>query len=134
MDFRLADAIVPWRPEDIPDKDLLFMRAHRSYFADDGSIGVGVFRNHPTEQDGMSTDWEKYSTPQEARDRARTPGDNAVLKMVAGDVRGIPGQTVVHEPLAHNRAHTEVFGDKKPTPEVRVLFSRIVDYAIRLDE
>ena len=130
----MADAIDPWPTEDIPDNDLLFMRAHRNYFEDDGSLGIGVFRNRPTEQDGMSTDWEKYSTPQEARDRARTPRDNAILKMVAGDVRRIPSQTVVHEPDPHNRAHTEVFGDKKATPEVRVLFGRIFEYAIRLDE
>ncbi len=70
-----------------------------------------AFRNHPPESGGMSTDWEKYATAEQCRNRAKIPADNAVIRMNAGRIRQIPGQTVEHAPLPENRAHTEVYGD-----------------------
>ena len=70
---------------------------------------------------GMSTDWEKYATAEQTRHRGRQPAENyAVIELVAGEVRGVPEQTVVHTPNREldNRAHTDVFGEK--TPEVRL--------------
>jgi len=70
----------------------------------------------------MSADWAKYSTSEEARQRARIPADNYVVEFRAGAARTIPGQTVVHSPdeATDNRAHTDVFGEK--TAEARTLF------------
>lgn len=76
--------------EQIPDEDLLFMRAHRMFFRD-GQFAPGVFRD---QGDGMSVDWERYSTPEETRLRARRPEDNAVIEMVTGEVRAIPPVSV----------------------------------------
>ncbi len=48
-----------WKVEIIHDKDKLFYRVHKSFLRA-GKLLLGVFREIG---DGMSTDWEKYSTP-----------------------------------------------------------------------
>ena len=103
----------------------------------DGRPIPGVFRNRGKAGDeGMSTDWSEYSTPQETRDRARAPERNAVIGMVVGDVRRIPEQVVQHRPYPDNRAHTNVEGFKKANvagTQVRYLFLNIWRWAIELD-
>lgn len=105
--------------EQIPDADPLYMRAHKNYFRD-GELAPGVFRDHGA---GMSTDWSRYATPADTRNRRRVPADNAVLSLVVGGVREIPGLAVQHTPQLDNDAHTDVFGEK--TPEVRRKLLRI---------
>ena len=132
--------MTPWPIEEIPDGDALYMRVHRQWFRPDGSIINACFRNRPDDSGGMSTDWARYSTPEETRQRARRPQDNAVVAMNVGQVRAIPGQTVQHSPifghsdLPDNRAHTDVFGSKEQDPEVRLQFRRISTLVLRLDE
>jgi len=92
------------------------MRAHRQFLAGPSRVMPIAFRNHPPDGGVMSTDWEKYSTAEECRGRAKIPADNALIRMNTGLVRQVPGQTVVHEPLPENRAHTGVHGDKKSDP------------------
>ena len=60
-------------------------------------------------------------------------GDNAVIRLMADDVRCIPDQTVVHTPdlATRNRAHTDVFGEK--STEARLKFSRIYKLVIPLE-
>ena len=70
----------------------------------------------------MSTDWSKYSTPMNTRDRARNPDRNGVISLGVGAVRAIP-QVVGHSPIASNRAHTDVAGEK--STEVRAMLRRI---------
>ena len=72
-----------WPVEDIPDGDKLFMRVHRNW-CPGGDLSPGVFRDHGG---GMSTDWERYSTPQEARD----PGP---LDRLAAGGTGLAGAAV----------------------------------------
>lgn len=124
-----------WPVEDIPAEALLYMRVHKMWCRD-GDVLPGAFSNHgdDTGRPGMSTDWEKYSTPEDTRNRTkRDPLNYGVVKMIAGRVRGIPDQTVEHTPVhPDNRAHTDVFGDKDSNPEVRVLLRRASDWAIRL--
>lgn len=96
------------------------MRVHRQNVDEDGKPKAGAFTNQPTDQDGMSTDWDMYSVPVRTRERGRVPSDNAVIKMNVGKVRGLPGQRVQHSPSLSNRAHTDVFGDKRRDPEVRL--------------
>jgi len=122
-----------WESEPILDEDFLFMRVHKTWAKRDGSISLGVFKNTPTPQDGMSTDWQKYSTPEETRSHsARKPPDEyAVIRMLAGKVRTIPKQEVEHTPLPDNRAHTDVFGEKDE--EARLLFGRIYEMVIGFD-
>jgi len=76
----------------------------------------------------MSTDWSRYSTPEETLARARKPEDNGVVEMVVGAVRAIPNLRVEHVPLPENRAHSEVFGKKDV--EARVLLQRACRWSL----
>jgi hypothetical protein len=80
----------------------------------------------------MSVDWEKYSTAEMTRARAINPAKNGVVSLEAGMVRAVEGLTVGHRPSkkANNRAHSEVFGDKKSDPQVRVTLRRIARWEI----
>jgi hypothetical protein len=106
-----------WEKESIPDDAILFMRVHRSLFPD-GEIIPYAFTKHG-DPPGMSTDWNRHSTAEECRQRARQvgklPENYAVIWMPVSGVRNIPGQTVEHTPIYQppivNRAHTDVFGD-----------------------
>jgi hypothetical protein len=114
-----------WESEDIPSEDSLLMRVHQTFLDDEGEPIPAAFRNQPPKTGGMSTDWERYSTPEETMARAREPMANIVIALLTGAVRGIPNQVVVHTPdaVTRNRAHTDVFGEK--TVEVREGFMRI---------
>ncbi len=72
----------------------------------------------------MSTDWSKYSSPEETLLRVthRPPEEFAVVSLPVGEVR-ILGQLVEHDPYPDNRAHTNVIGEKDP--EIRIKLSRL---------
>ncbi len=116
----MASQEVIWPAEEIPDRDLLFMRAHKDFVQPSGKPAAGVFRDQGP---AMSTDWAKYATPSDTQHRARVPADNAVIQFAAGSARDI-GLDVTHSPDIEwqNRAHTDVAGEK--TPEVRVKLRR----------
>lgn len=114
------------------------MRVHKNDLDKNGWPQVGAFRNRSpeglplTDADGMSTDWAKHATAQDTLQRAKTPSDNIVVRLIAGKVRQIPEQIVEHTPIepnsensAGNRAHSDVRGNKKLNPEVRVKFRKI---------
>ena len=71
----------------------------------------------------MSTDWQKYFTPEQTIARARQPTANIIIEFLTGAVRKIPNQLVINTPEVDNRAHTDVFGEK--TVEVRERFMQI---------
>ena len=123
--------IETWPIELVPDTNLLFMRVHQNNIRE-GSLLPIVFVNHGEgEEEGMSTDWNKYSTPEETKNRGyatRPSWKGGVIQMVVGDIRKITWQTVQHSPLADNRAHTNVKG-RKDTQE-RYLFMRVWTWAI----
>jgi hypothetical protein len=123
-----------WANEDIPNVDLLFMRVHRQDIDENGKPKPGAFKNRPKgiPGSGMSTDWDKYSTPQETQQRAKNPPDNAVIQLVCGKVHQVPDQKVVHTPNRelNNRAHTDVYGDKNT--EVRLKLMNIYEMVISL--
>lgn len=126
MDSDVVNAIdANWESEEIPGEDSLLMRVHQNYLDNEGEPIPGAFRNRPLKTDGMSTDWERYSTPEQTRLRAPNPMANIVISLLARAVRSIPNQLVVHTPNAetNNRAHTDVFGEK--TVEARERLMRI---------
>ncbi|HEY3244813.1 MAG TPA: hypothetical protein VGM03_15840 [Phycisphaerae bacterium] len=96
-----------WPVEDIPSGDSFYKRVHRNLFKPDGTVMTGAFAHRE-----MSVDWSKYSTPEETRQRADNPSDQAVLEMNVGEVRQVAGQSVEHAPLASNRARSHVIGNK----------------------
>ena len=118
-----------WEREEIPDQDRLFMRVHINTWVRNDEVLPGAFDNRPAGAAGMSTDWERYSTPEETRERGRNPWRQAVIEFLVGDARALPGQTVEHRPQDDNRAHTEVVGEK--SEKVRVKFTRIWKWAIQ---
>ncbi|MGH2531680.1 MAG: hypothetical protein ACRDJW_05180 [Thermomicrobiales bacterium] len=131
----------PWPVESIPDSATVYMRVHKQYIKR-GQISASCFKNQadPTSpRAGRSTDWSTYSTPEECRDRARHPRDNAVIELVVGDIRSIEGQSVEHTPIPNaperkgNRAHTDVFGDKDDL-EVKLRFRRCSKLILALCE
>jgi hypothetical protein len=71
---------VKWQVEHIPDDADVFMRAHRMFFRK-RVLQPGVFRAHDA---GMSVDWEKYSAPEDTRQRAADPQVNAVISLNVG--------------------------------------------------
>jgi len=121
--------------EDIPDEDFLYMRVHTTNIDDDGEPFPRAFKNQPTEQDGMSVDWSKYTTPIETKNRARKPNENVVIQFMAGNARTIPNQSVEHKPINNppNQAHSEVLGSKKTPTEVRARFMDIYNIILPLE-
>jgi len=119
-----------FRVEEIPDADALFMRAHRNLLRD-GLIVPGVFRAPGS---GMSVDWSKYSSPEQARLRAKNPFDNAVLALIAGEIRDKVSLPVLHKPEPENQSHSEVMlpENGEDLTEVRIKLSRIAKIAIPL--
>jgi hypothetical protein len=114
--------------EQIPDDANLFMRLHRNWLLDNGEVNPGFFRNRPTSDDGMSCDWDKYSTAAQTRERAKNPDVNGVLQFVARDARSLPDQRLAHDPQQENRAHSQLFGEK--TTEIRLKLKRLCKWAI----
>lgn len=126
----MADALA-FSIEDIPDTDSVYMRAHKAYFRD-GQLEPGVFTSK--EGPGMSVDWDKYSSKEETRQRARTPIDNAVIALSAGGIRGIDALDVRHLPEPENRAHSEVdlTIKREELTEIRLLLKRLALIVIPL--
>lgn len=118
-----------WESEQIPQQNHLFMHVHEMWRRN-GFISPGAFQNHG---EGMSTDWQKYATPQQTRRRAKQPGHNAVVTLHVGSVRQLPEQQVEHTPnvAEDNRAHTDVYGKKDE--EVRMKLRRIGQIVIGFD-
>ena len=96
-----------WPIERIPDAGRLFYRVPAAALLGGDKLGPNVFRST---EGTMSCDWEKYSTPEETRLRARNPDNHGIVTLVAGQVREIEHLQVVHEPLSNNRAHSSVQG------------------------
>jgi hypothetical protein len=121
---------MPWPVEGIPDEDWLYRRIHRIHLRH-GDIDAAAFTNTKGDN-GMSLDWARYSTAQQARERARDPEVNAVAALETGRVRGLPGQLVEHVPIEDNRAHSSVTGEK--TPKVRLELKRLCSLVIPLQD
>ena len=119
---------IDWPAENIPNEDNVFYRIHKMWI-EGGEPVPGSFRN----RDGaMSTDWSKYSTAEQTRQRATSlPADNGIVLLNVGEIRSVPNQIVSHAPLYDNRAHSHVIGEKDT--EVRLKLLRICRWAINLE-
>jgi len=129
LTFRVVDLVTgtvsPWPRENIPYNDRLFMRVHQNLLPKSGELVPTAFRD---QGEGMSTDWEKYSPPHDTKQRASKPSENGVIQMQAGLVEEIETLAVEHRPIADNRAHTDVLGEK--TVEVRFRLSRVSQWVL----
>jgi hypothetical protein len=120
-----------WPQELIPDDGLLYMRAHRMYIKA-GELLPNVFCDHPKLNGAMSTNWQKYCSPEQCRAMANRPEDNGVISLIVHDVRQIPLK-VDHTPNYErkDRSHADVSGEK--TAKVRVQLLKAVHWCLRLE-
>ncbi len=126
---------VTWQVEQILDGCVVYMGAHRIYYRN-GNLQPGVFRVR--EGDGISVDWEKYSTAEETRQRSKGLEDNAAIRLPVGDVRKTKPLRVEHSPDVerNNRAHGDILGlpsDKPDLTETRLVLLELAVTAIGLD-
>ena len=119
--------------EDIPDSALLYLRVHKTYIDDEGEVNVGVFKEQEEgNQKSMSTDWEKYSTPEDSRNRARKPDLNGIVHFIAGNLRNLT-LSVTHSPIdpnptiKANQAHTNIKGKNKPIEDDQEIRLKLLD-------
>ncbi len=115
--------------EIIQDQDSVFRNVHKNWFDEDGTIMPGAFRS--SDDSGVSVNWSKYSTPEESRNKAKTPSDNAVISLVAGEVRSIDSLRLEHTPISNNIAHSSIFGEMNP--ENRLSLLRISNIVLSFD-
>ena len=119
-----------WEAEYIPDESGTYMRAHSTFFRDQILL-PGVFNKRGG---GMSVDWEKYSTPEETRQRANgDPLANAVIRLPAVGIRDINDLDVTHTPDhtpgSPNRAHSDVVGIPEGGVELTEIRASLLDIA-----
>lgn len=121
--------------EEIVDEDKLYYRVHKSQIIEKNLI-PGAFRERGNDETkSMSTDWEKYSTPKQTKNRARNPKDNAVIGFITIDLRGL-NLSVIHSPSNKNRAHTGVKGIAEPIEkdtELRLKLLDVFNWEIEID-
>jgi len=114
------DDCLVWEIEHIPNEAATFMRAHRDHIRN-GDLQPGVFQ---VRNGGMSVDWDKYSSPQDTRQRGREPLANAVISLSVLKIRAIEDLDVKHSPIlppeSPNRSHSNVTG----IPESRIKLTK----------
>lgn len=112
---------MPFPKEVVPDEDYLYLRVPKSLVLPDGTCDPSAFIPH---DDGMSTNWAKYSTAEETRAsaKAKPPSNYGVLQLLAATVRAILPLVVEHTPRDWNRSHTDVFNTRPP--KIRVEMAR----------
>ena len=96
--------------EEIPDTDTLYYRVHTSLVENQGRLGPNVIRS---KEGCLSTDWSRYSTPEESQAR-KDPARNGIIGFPVKCVRSIDPLTVEHVPLANNHSHTHILGFDQP--------------------
>jgi hypothetical protein len=110
-----------WPVEEIPDPDRLFYRVHVNSLAQ-GQLVPGALREQrnpeaPQERGSMSTEWEKYASPEEALSRSSDSKKNGIVSLVVGEVRKIPGLVARHDPNTPRpplRSHAGIEGISAP--------------------
>src|SRR5688572_3255448 len=94
-------------PEEIPNSAFLFRRIHHVFFdTETGHISSGAFDGQE-----MSVNWDQYATAEQTALQDASANTVAVVSLLTGFCRGVE-QTVVHDPVSENRAHSLVRGRK----------------------
>jgi hypothetical protein len=102
--------------EEILDHHRLYRRIYFR-FIHNGRPEPSAFQNatpeSETEVPGMSVLWERHAHPRDCLLlEGADPNRDGVAVLIAGEVRTVEGQTVVHTPEPDLQAHSDVFGDK----------------------
>lgn len=138
-----------WEIESIPQTAVLYRFVHQNLInPKTGNPYERVFENTPKGGTDFSTDWDKYSSPQETRERLalqprikggfKNPLEYFIYQFRVDDIRkNIPSQSIQHDPiqdklpLPDNRSHTIVIGEKDV--EIRLKFMDIFEWIIPPD-
>lgn len=147
-----------WPIEYIPNEDKLHCRVHKAFLKNnDESPSASAFKNTPEDGDNLSTDWSKYSTPEQCREivskmiHAKTmlpkrPDDYFVYSFGVEAIRRIlpikPG--VLHDPIfnhpevinqPNNRAHSIIRTSREGNDNYfRLELVRIGEWSIKRSE
>lgn len=140
-----------WTKEDIPLIDKLFVRIHCANVDPQGKPRPAAFYNTPEHGSDLSSDWEKYTTPQESRaligkqyrfgkTEFKNPLSFYIASFIVKAIYDLNcNQAVEHSPKyqdpepegdPNNRAHTSIIGEKS-SEEVRLKMVDIANWEIR---
>ncbi len=88
----------------IPDEDYLYRRIHKTFIQGSSrKINPSCFRFL---NNLLDCEWSKYSTPEEAINRAKDPSSNYLVRIKVKDLREIPPLNVIHAPEPSFRGHS----------------------------
>lgn len=105
-----------WNIELIPDDAALYYRVHKGFVVE-GEVIPGAFKERGEgENRGMSIDWNKYATAEDALNRSKNPNDNGIVSFNVGEVRNIKDIIVEHAPEPDNQAHSHIKGIPPKNP------------------
>lgn len=139
-----------WAIETIPQDAILFVFVHKTNVnSTTKQPRPNAFQNTPLKSGtNLSADWNKYSTPNETRQRVglqqkfgkpneyKDPNDYYIVSFVVSEILEInkPAQIVEHAPIQNsppnpdNRSHSHIIGEKDE--EVRLKFCGICKWEI----
>jgi len=125
-----------WEAEVIPDKHSLYCRVHINNIDVDDSRPRGIAFKNPKNSNSLSSDWEKYSTPEETRNRAadvkKDPNNYSVISLNKELIElRVISQKVIHTPdyKSNNRSHSDIEGEK--SDKERLKFQEIYKWEIK---
>ena len=98
-----------WEIEENPDSTRLFRRVHKNELDPEDFAFIPPKIFHEIEG-GISVDWEKYSTPEASKQRAKNPEFICIAAIQASKVRSLEALDVKHAPSIANRAHSNIIG------------------------
>jgi hypothetical protein len=134
----MIDNTTKWEVEDVPNDAFLYVRVHKDKIENKGiSVGLpkpSAFKNTPETGPDLSSDWNKYSTPQLSREQIgkefrhgkeefKNPSDFFIVSFKVQDIFDLDlDQKVVHSPRQDNfpeeldgspwnRSHCSIIGD-----------------------
>jgi len=125
-----------WPKETIPINNRVFCRVHKDCIKTKLKRPKSIaFRNTPIQSESLSSDWEKYSTSTETRERIKytphpitgkmkDPNNYFVISLIKGEIESnIPGQIVEHTPdiQMQNQAHSDIIGIKDHECRLKML-------------
>jgi hypothetical protein len=123
-----------WTVEYIPNSDFLYRRVHANILIiaqnwDD--ITPFAFKDN----NGISVDWNKHSTPEESRQRAVNPEQIGIIQIKVESARQFQNLSVDHTPLPSNRAHANINGlktyKKEDQTDIRKRLARLATWIIK---
>lgn len=141
-----------WTKEIISDTCKVYIRVGESFISKDNNPRSAAFSNTPKEGDNLSSDWNKYCTPESSRlligkqrkgnGEFKDPTKFFIWAFNVGQLRteAFPKQNVLHEPefsdpenisIPNNRAHSIILGEKQiNVAEFRVSLLKCGHWAI----